>query len=221
MTNSDGVPAIPLWLAGHAYLTLAPRFIDVCEARSGKVLRRTPTYGADAARRALSAARQALPAWSAGAASARAGLLMALGDGLAAYASHFARLIEEEAGGDEALASAEVCGAVAILRGAPPAAGDAKANDTHRANESTEAGVRVVFGSAQAPLGALLRIAVPAWRAGAALVVVQPPQVPAAVFALAELSARCALPAGVFNVLYGDAADIGDQLAREASVFHA
>ena len=222
MTNSDGVPAIPLWLAGHAYLTLAPHFIDVCEARSGKVLRRTPVCGADAVRRALSAARQALPAWSGRAVSARAGLLMGLGDALAAYASHFARLIEEEAGGDGASASAEVCDAVAVLRGAPPAAGDAiEANEANgtidmHPNDPTEASVRVIFGSAQAPLGTLLRIAVPAWRAGAALVVVQPPQVPAAVFALAELGARCAFPAGVFNVLYGDAGGLGDVLASEA-----
>ena len=220
MTHSDDVPAdvpaIPLWLAGHAYLTLAPRFIDVREARSGRVLRRTPSCGADEARRGLSAARQALPAWGECAASARAGLLVDLGDALDAYAGHFSRLIEEEAGGDGVSAAAEVRDSVAILRGAPQAAAV-----PDRLDDSTQGGVLTLVGSAQAPLSALLRVAVPAWRAGAALVVVQPPQVPAAVFALAELSARCAFPAGVFNVLYGDAAEVGVLLAREARVFHA
>ena len=225
MTNSDDVPAIPLWLAGHAYLTLAPRFIDVCEARSGKVLRRTPACGADAAHRALSAARQALPAWSERPASARAGLLMELGNALDGYAGHFSRLIEEESSGDGASASAEVRDAVAVLRSAPQAAADVNAmhdaKHSSHSNHSTGASVQAIFGSAQAPLGALLRIAVPAWCAGAALVVVQPPQAPAAVFALAELSARCAFPAGVFNVLYGDAAEIGALLDREVSVSYA
>lgn len=218
MTNSDGVPAIPLWLAGHAYLTLAPRFIDVREACSGRVLRRTPSCGADEVRRALDAARQAQPGWHARAAGERSGLLDDLGEALLGYAGHFARLIEEESGGDGdgASASAEVREAVAVLRAAPS---DAGAPDASIALPSAR--VLVIVGSARAPLGALLRVAVPAWREGAALVVLQPPRVPGAVFALAELSARCAFPAGVFNVLYGDATLVDGELAAGERLLHA
>lgn len=216
MTNSDDVPAVPLWLAGHAYLTLARRFADVREARSGRVLRRTPSCGADEMRRALDAARQAQPDWHARAVGERSGLLDDLGDALLGYAGHFARLIEEESGGDGASAPAEVREAVAILRAAPSAA---ILPDYSIAAPSAR--VLVIVGSAQAPLSALLRVAAPAWRAGAALVVLQPPRVPGAVCALAELSARCAFPAGVFNVLYGDAALVDGELAAGERVLHA
>lgn len=216
MTNSDDVPAIPLWLAGHAYLTLAPRFVDVRDACSGRVLRRTPSCGVDEVRRALNAARQALPDWHARAASERAGRLSDLGDALFGYASHFARLIAEESGGDGVSASAEVSEAVAMLRGAPSAAFAADYPSAAR-----PASVLVVVGSAQAPLGALLRVAVPAWCAGTTLVVLQPSGVPGAVFALAELSARCAFPGGVFNLLYGDAALVDGELAAGERLLEA
>jgi acyl-CoA reductase-like NAD-dependent aldehyde dehydrogenase len=215
MTNSDDVPAVPLWLAGHAYLTLARRFVDVREACSGRVLRRTPLCGADEVRRALNAARQTQPDWHACAAGERSRLLADLGGALLGYADHFARLIEDESGGDGASASAEVREAVAVLRAVPSVAalpGSLVA--------TPPACVVAIVGSAHAPLGALLRVAVPAWRAGAALVVLQPPRVPGAVFALAELSARCAFPAGVFNVLYGDAALIDGELAAGECVLH-
>ena len=216
MTNSDDVPAVPLWLAGHAYLTLARRFVDVRETSSGRVLRRTPACGADEVRRALNAARQAQPDWYARVAGERGGLLDDLGDALLGYAGHFARLIEEESGGDGASATAEVREAVAVLRAAPSAALGAE-----HLIVAQPASVLAIVGSAQAPLGALLRVAAPAWRAGAALVVLQPPRVPGAVFALAELSARCAFPAGVFNVLYGDAALVDGELAAGERVLHA
>ena len=81
--------------------------------------------------------------------------------------------------------------------------------------------MQVIVGSAREPLAALLRVAVPAWCAGAALVVLQPPVLPGAVFALAELSARCAFPGGVFNVLYGDAALVDGELAADERVLAA
>ena len=214
MRQIDDVPAIPLWIAGHAYLTLTPHFFDVRDAYSGKVLRRTPSCGANEARQALTAARQALPAWAEGAASERAGRLAELADALDGYASHFARLIDEETGCASALASAEVRDAVALLRSTP------QAGAAGSRVEAEVSGVLAIVGSAQAPLSALLRVAVPLWRAGAVLVVLPAPQVPSAVFALAELSARCAFPAGVFNVLYGDEALIGGMLDSPQQLRH-
>lgn len=212
MTQFDEVPAIPLWIAGHAYLTLAPHFTEVRDACSGRVLRRTPSCGANEARLALDAAAQALSAWSERSADERTGLLLQLADALDGYASHFARLIEEETGCDGASALAEVGDAVALLRGSPRHA------EFNGAFDAAQAGVREVVGSARSPLSALLRLAVPAWSAGSALVVMAAPLAPSAVFALAELSARCAFPGGVFNVLYGDASVFAGVVATPASV---
>ena len=188
MRQTDEPLAIPLWINGHAYLTLAPAFLDVRNPASGEILRRTPLCGADQAQAAVAAAQAALAAWAAQPAAARAARLAALGDALVAYAAHFAALIVEESGKDAALAAAEVADAVALL--CSPPIGDAS-------------GVVAIVGNAEAPLLSSLRLAVPALMAGAALVIRPLPQAPSAIFALAELSGRCAFPGGVINILHG------------------
>ena len=62
MSESDDVLAIPLWINGRAYLTMAPAFFDVRDARSGQVRRRTPLCGASEAQTAVASAQDALPA---------------------------------------------------------------------------------------------------------------------------------------------------------------
>ena len=186
MMQNDDTLAIPLWINGHAYLTLAPEFVDVRNPASGQVLRRTPLCGAATAQQAVTAALAAAAPWAARPAAERAALLGALGEALAAYAAHFARLIVEESGLDGALAAAEVAAAVALLR-SPPAGG--------------ESGVLAIV--AKSPLLLAMQLAVPALMAGAALVIRPLPQTPSAIFALAELSGRCAFPGGVLNVLHG------------------
>ena len=186
MMHPDDVLAIPLWIDGHAYLTLAPAFLAVRNPVSGEVLRRTPLCGAPAVQQAVAAAAAAVAPWAARPTAARAALVAALGDALAAYADHFTRLIVEESGQDAALAAADVAAAIALLRSSP--AGDA-------------AGVVAIVGAAS--LLSSLRVAVPAWLAGAALIVRPRAETPSAIYALAELSGRCGFPGGVFNIVYG------------------
>lgn len=195
MTQTDDAPVIPLWIAGHAFLTLTPAFHDVRDARSGAVLRRTPLCGESEARQAVAAANSALAGWQAQAVAARAALLAALADALAGYGAHFARLIAEESGADDESARAEVAAALAVLRTAP-------------AVDFAGAGVQALIARCQAPLLSLVRFAAPALCAGAALIVRPDPQSPSVSLALAELTARCAFPPGVFNVLHGDAAAV-------------
>ena len=184
--QDDDALAVPLWINGHAYLTLAPDFLEVRNPARGEVLRRTPLCGAATAQQAVAVAAAAVAPWAARPAAERAALLGALGDALADYADHFARLIAEESGLDAAQAAADVAAAVALLRSPP--LGEAS-------------GVLAVVASS--PLLAPLQLAVPALMAGAALVLRPPPQTPSALFALAELSGRCAFPGGVLNVLHG------------------
>lgn len=202
MMQNDDPLAIPLWINGHAYLTLAPAFLDVRNPASGEVLRRTPLCGAAQAQMALAAASAASASWGAQAVGARAALLVAVGDALAGYAGHFARLLVEESGHDGALAAAEVAQAVALLR-CPPS--------------GEISGVVAIVGEAQAPLLSALRLAVPALMAGAAVVIRPAPEAPSAIFALAELTGRCAFPAGVFNVVQGGEAMV-DGLRAAAGI---
>lgn len=189
------VLAIPLWINGHPYLTMAPAFLDVCDARSGEVKRRTPLCGVIETRAAVDAARLALTAWSAKAIAERGALLGALGDALASYGGHFAGLIREEAGSEPAHAAAEVGSAISLLH----AAASAQANGA-----AGVAGVAAIIADASAPLLGPLRCAVPALLAGATIVIKPSARAPSAAFALAELSARCSFPGGVCNILHGD-----------------
>lgn len=201
MLETDDPLAIPLWINGHAYLTMPPTFLDVRNPHSGEILRRTPLCGAGEAQKAVEAAQTAVARWSAETVAARAALLSAVGDALAGYAEHFAGLIVEETGMPAAAAAAEVRAAVALLH-SPTAGG--------------ECGVVAVVSDADAPLSGALSRAVPALLAGATVVVKPSPQAPSPIFALAELTARHGFPGGVFNVLQGDEAAIEGLCANRA-----
>ncbi|MFZ4535114.1 aldehyde dehydrogenase family protein [Propionivibrio sp.] len=204
MLQIDEPLAIPLWINGHAYLTMAPAFLDVRNPASGVVLRRTPLCGAGEALKAVESAQAALAPWAARAATERAALLAAAGEALSGYAGHFSKLIVEESGKDAAAADAEVAEAVALLRAA--VAGNAS-------------GVVGIVGDVTSPLLGSLRIAVPALLAGAVVVIRPSPETPSSIFALAELTGRCGFPGGVFNILHGgEAAVEGLQSAVGASL---
>lgn len=210
MLQTDAPLAIPLWINGHAYLTLAPAFQDVRNPVSCQVLRRTPLCGAAEAQKAVEAAQAALPLWCAQPASTRAALLAAVGEALAGYSGHFARLIVEETGKESPAAEAEVGKAVALLCG------------SLSADASGAAGVMGIVGNAAAPLLDPLLLAVPALMAGAVVVIKPNPEMPSAIFALAELTGRCAFPGGVFSILHGaEAAVDGLRAVEGVSVLFA
>jgi acyl-CoA reductase-like NAD-dependent aldehyde dehydrogenase len=205
MQEIDEPMAIPLWINGHAYLTMADSFFDVRNPKTGEVLRRIPLCGADAAGKAVDAAHGALAGWAAQPASARAALLVAVGEALESYADHFAGLLVEETGQEAAAAAAEVHAAVILLRGAAAVAvGEASAEVVAIVNDDT------------APLLGPLSHAVPALLAGATLVFKPSAKAPSVLFALAELSAQSGFPAGVFNILQGDEAAVEGLCATHA-----
>ncbi|WP_303786572.1 aldehyde dehydrogenase family protein [Azovibrio restrictus] len=193
MLSPDGPPALPLWINGRAFLTMAPAFYEVCDAQTGAALRRTPLCGAEEVAEAARAARAAAPAWAARESSARQELLQAWAAGLEQYTGHFAKLVRQETGKDEAQALAEVEAALAALGagiGLPEDAGQ-------------------VVGLAwddTAPLARAASLLAPILRAGGTVVLKPSPRTPGAVYALVELSARVGLPAGVVNLVQGDEA---------------
>jgi len=188
MLKNDVPPVLPLWINGHAFLTLTPAFQDVTGPHGSEVLRRTPLCGADEVRMAVVAAQAALACWAGMSETARISLLSAVGDALASYAGHFARLISEENGNESFPSVTEVSDAVALLRSAMA---------------GKEAGVVAVIGNREAPLLGPLRLAVSALAAGSVVVIRPCAKTPSALFALAELTGRCGFPDGVFNIVYG------------------
>ncbi|MGE5490959.1 MAG: aldehyde dehydrogenase family protein [Actinomycetota bacterium] len=197
----DGPMAIPMWVNGHAYLTVTESFFDVIDAQTGDAVRRVPLCGAAEAAEAANAAQAAQPAWAALTAAERQAHLSALADALAGYAGHFAKLVRQETGKSEADAGAEVEAAVAALRG----------------SSAGEPGVVAVLADASRPLAATAELAASALASGATVVVKPSPKASSAVFALCELSARAGWPAGVLNLLQGDEAAI-DGLCASPSI---
>ncbi len=190
---TDDYPILPLWIAGRACLRIPPACHDV-RASDGTMLRRTPLCGEREVREAASAARAALPSWQACPASERAARLVALGEAIGQYADHFAALISAETGGGLEPAAREVAASVDLLLRAPAALA---------AERTGFSGVVSIAGATDYPLQAPLALALPALLGGATVILCPAPQTPSALLACAELTASCAFPAGVFNIVHG------------------
>ncbi len=190
----EGPKAIPMWVNGHAYLTVIDQFFVVTNPLTGEALRRVPLCGAEEATTAVTAARGAQPAWADMGLTARRVCLAKLAETLAAdrYAEHFAKLLMQECGFDEAAARAEVAAAVEALNGLSVG----------------QTGVVGLVLDATRPLSSFAAAMAPAVMAGATLVVKPSPKAPSAVYALSELTGRVEWPAGVVNLLQGDTAAI-------------
>ena len=191
MLTPNEAPALPLWIGGRAYLTMAPVFRDIQNA-AGEVLRKVPLCGADEVATAVDNARLALPTWSAADVETRRGCLKSVADGLDRYAGHFAKLLDLDSAVGAEAAAQEV----------------ADAMDALRAESVGASGVCALVVGAGRPLVRCAAALAPAVLAGATVVVKPSPKAPSAIFALCELSARAEWPAGVLNLLQGDTAAI-------------
>jgi succinate-semialdehyde dehydrogenase / glutarate-semialdehyde dehydrogenase len=191
LIDSDAPSAVPLWINGHAFLTMPSEFQNVCSRTDGRVLRRTPLCSAEVAVKAVDAALNASEGWSALSRLERSKLFLGLAEAMLRYVDHFRSLIVEEAGKTEVESSAEVDAALAVLIASfsPP--------------ESDSEHVVAVIGEASAPLLGPLRVAIPALLAGSAVIAKPDPATPSVLVALAELMGRCGFPPGVFNVVHG------------------
>ncbi|MBP5988218.1 MAG: aldehyde dehydrogenase [Azonexus sp.] len=188
----EGPQAIPMWINGHAFLTVTDAFYTVTNPATGEAIRRVPLCGAGEAAEAVKAALAAQPGWAMMGMPARRVCLSGLADALDNYAGHFAKLLTQDCGFDDERAKAEVAAAVEALHGA-------------------SVGQTGVFGlvlDATRPLAGFAETIAPALMAGAAVVVKPSPKAPSAIYALCELSARANWPAGVLNLLQGDTAAI-------------
>lgn len=208
LSSDDEAPALPLWINGHAFLTVVEHFYDIVDPVSGTTLRRTPLCGADACNEAITAAVNALPAWAARPASSRQAMLHTVADSLEQYASHFAKLIAEESGQDAATAANEVAAAVAVLRQAltPPV--------TAKPGQPRALGLLV---DDSAPLLGAAALIAPSLVNGNTFVIKPSPKAPSCALALLELLSRAGVPAGAANLVHGDDAVIS-ALATHADI---
>jgi succinate-semialdehyde dehydrogenase / glutarate-semialdehyde dehydrogenase len=190
--SPEGSKAIPLWINGHAFLTVNDAFHEIINPVTGEAVHRVPLCGAFEAQEVVNAARLAQPSWAEMGMQARRVCLGRLADSLENYAGHFAKLLMAETGFDAARADAEVAIAIEALRAATVG----------------ETGVIALVIDATRPLAGLVEALAPALMAGATVVIKPSIKAPSVAYALCELTARAEWPAGVVNLMHGDAAAI-------------
>lgn len=191
----------------------------VCDPASGRVILQIWRCGIDETQMAIDAAEIALPQWSATPTRERAALLRKLQQAVLSNAEDFAALITAESGKPISEARAEVAYAAAyfewfaeqvkrIIGEVVPATG----GDRRMLVLRQAVGVVACITPWNFPLAMLTRKIAPALAAGCTTVCKPSEETPLSAFALAELADRAQVPAGVINMVSGDAAAIGDAL---------
>jgi succinate-semialdehyde dehydrogenase/glutarate-semialdehyde dehydrogenase len=192
---------------------------------SGDVVGRVPQLGATEARRAVEAAAAAFPAWSRRTAKDRAGIIKAWHRLILENRERLATLITLEQGKPLAESRGEVdygAGFVEFY------AEEAKRiygqtipshrSDARLAVIPQAAGVVSAITPWNFPLAMITRKCAPALAAGCTVVCKPAEETPLTALALARLSVEAGIPPGVFNVITGEPAEIGDVLTRHPAV---
>ncbi|MDQ0382862.1 NAD-dependent succinate-semialdehyde dehydrogenase [Amycolatopsis thermophila] len=186
---------------------------------TGERIADIPALSRAQAAEAVAAAHRALPGWRSTAAAERAGVLRQWYDLVQAATDDLARLITLEEGKPLAEARGEVAYAASFLEWFAEEAKRIR-GDVFPGPQSSRrivvirepVGVCAAITPWNFPAAMITRKAAPALAAGCTMVVKPAAQTPLTALALAELAERAGVPAGVFNVVVGDAREIGAEL---------
>lgn len=199
--------------------------MPVADPATGSVLTCVPDVGEKGARAAVEAAAQAFPEWAALPAKQRSALLRRWFNLVFAHRDDLAVLLTSEQGKPFAEALVEVDYAASYIEfyaeEAKRLSGEILA--AHRA-DSRIAVLRQPVGVVAAitpwnfPAAMVTRKLAPALAAGCTAVLKPAPETPLTALALAELAMRAGLPAGVLNVVTGEAQAIGDVFTTHPAI---
>jgi len=176
-------------------------------------------------RRAIEAAARAQPAWAARTAKDRAGVLRRLADSMHAHVDDLATIMTAEQGKPLAEAKGEIAYAASFIEWFAEEGKRAYGDiiPTFRADSRLlvlrqPVGVAAAITPWNFPAAMITRKLGPALAAGCSFICKPAPQTPFSALALAELANRAGIPAGVFNVITGDAESIGGELTAHPRV---
>src|ERR1700723_2366920 len=184
-----------------------------------------PNMGAAETTRAIAAAAAALPAWAARTAKDRAAALRRWFDLMLANQDALATLMTAEQGKPLAESKGEIAYAASFIEWFAEEAkrlyGDVIPG--HQPDKRIlvlrePVGVVAAITPWNFPLAMIPRKAGPALAAGCTMVLKPSEETPLSAFALAVLSEEAGIPAGVFNVVSGDAIAIGAALTESPDV---
>jgi succinate-semialdehyde dehydrogenase/glutarate-semialdehyde dehydrogenase len=210
-------------LIGGAW-TGAPQ-LAVRDPASGATLGAVPDLGAPGATAAVAAASTAFPAWSALTAEARAAFLRRWRDAIVAHRDDLAQILTREQGKPLAEALGEIDYAASFVafyaeegRRLYGETIPSPRADTRIVVLRQPVGVVATITPWNFPAAMVTRKVAPALAVGCTTVLKPAPETPLTALALAALAERAGLPAGVFNVVTGDAAAIGRILTEHPAV---
>jgi succinate-semialdehyde dehydrogenase/glutarate-semialdehyde dehydrogenase len=200
----------------------------VVNPATGDELARVPRMGAAETRAAIEAAQAALPAWRATVAKDRARIMRRWADLMVDHADDLALLLTAEQGKPLDEARTEILYAASFLEWfgeeAKRVYGDTiPTYSADRRIVVTKEPIGVTAGITpwNFPAAMITRKAAPAIAAGCTMVLKPAEQTPLSALAVAKLAEQAGVPAGVFNVVTGDAEDapvIGGELTSNPIV---
>ena len=212
-------------VAGQWIAADSARNFEVRNPATGEVLGTVPDCGAAETRRAIEAAQAAWPAWRERPAAERSALLRKLHDLLLVNQEDLARLMTAEQGKPLAESRGEIAYSAGFLSWFSEEAkrlyGDVIpgfARDRRVVVLKQPVGVVAAITPWNFPSAMIARKLAPALAAGCTIVIKPAPETPYSALALARLAERAGIPAGVINIVTGDAVAIGGELTANPLV---
>lgn len=197
----------------------------VLNPATGKEIARVPNFGAEEARTAIDKAHAAFRGWSTVTAKERANVLRRWYELQMQHADDLALLMTSEQGKPLGEAKGEVVYGASFTEffaeQAKRVYGEtipAHRTDARIVVIKQPVGVVGAITPWNFPMAMITRKVAPALAAGCTVVVKPAPDAPLTALALAELAERAGLPAGVFNIVTGDAPAIGGELTSNPLV---
>lgn len=228
MSNGDRSIEISLLRNGH--------YIDgtwhgssenypVYNPATGSVIAEVAKGGGAEAQQAVDAAANALPAWRALTAKERSSKVRRWGELMLVHREALAELLSREQGKPLVEARGEVAYAASFLEWfaeeAKRAYGDVIPSPSAQSKilvVREPIGVVAAITPWNFPLAMITRKAAPALAAGCTMVLKPSEETPLSAFALGVLAEQAGIPAGVFNIVSGDAIAIGEVLTGSSIV---
>ena len=213
------------FIAGNWAAADSGQTTEIRNPANGELLGSVPHMGGAETRRAIEAAHAALPPWAKKTAAERAKIMRRWFDLMLANVDDLAVIMTAEQGKPLAESKGEIAYAASFIEWFAEE-GKRLYGDIipgHQADKRIMVlrqpiGVVAAITPWNFPAAMITRKAGPAIAAGCPIVVKPAPQTPFSALAMAELAQRAGIPAGVFNVVTGDAVAIGGEFTGNDKV---
>ncbi|WP_328374092.1 aldehyde dehydrogenase family protein [Micromonospora zamorensis] len=208
------------WIGGETVAGSAGT-LPVVNPATGEVVAETPAGTADDVDSAVAAARAAFPAWAATTPQHRADVLRRLGAGLAARTEEIAQAITAEMGSPIGMSrTAQVGFPAAVVESVAGLADDFAWTEEVGNSLIVREPIGVVGAITpwNFPLQQIVSKLAPALLAGNTMVFKPSENAPLTARILAEVAAEAGVPAGVFNIVYGTGATVGEAISAHPDI---